>query len=188
MLIARGLLVLCGLGLSAPALAQQTDAAFEYSPVARLLQNGQYRAEVWRRDVTADRGEIAWSDAEPTATAATAIAEACTALTQNFDPAFHCPRAVAAPSQEGVALKPSATAVPNKLPLPVGKAPPALPGVGKAPPALPGVVKAGAHPPSPAVMPGAPATTPAPPTGGSGWARDFWQSRDRTSAGGGGSE
>ena len=58
MSIARGLLVLCGLGLSVPALAQQADSTFEYSPVARLLQNGQYRAEVWRRDVSADRGEI----------------------------------------------------------------------------------------------------------------------------------
>ena len=58
MSIARGLLVLCGLGLSVPALAQQAGSDFEYSPLARLLQNGQYRAEVWRRDVSADRGEI----------------------------------------------------------------------------------------------------------------------------------
>jgi hypothetical protein len=175
MLIARTLivtasLILWGVGLPVPALAQQVDAAFEYSPVARMLPNGQFRAEVWRRDIAADRSEVAWSDAEPVTTSALAIAEACASLKQNFDPAFQCPRIATPPPQLRAAVKPSAFGVP---PVPVKTAPPPAPD----------------HKPAVANTPPRP-STPAPPpmVGGNAWVKDFWQVRDRAGVGGTGGE
>ena len=73
------LVLTCGLAWTAPAFAEEGAAGFEYSPVARLVQGGQFRAEVWRRDVATDSSEIAWSDSELSPTAAKAIGEACAA-------------------------------------------------------------------------------------------------------------
>ena len=86
-----GLVLTCGLAWTAPAFAEEGAAGFEYSPVARLVQGGQFRAEVWRRDVATDSSEIAWSDSELSPTAAKAIGEACAALQKDFDPSFSCP-------------------------------------------------------------------------------------------------
>ena len=159
MSITRGLLVLCGLGLSAPALAQQADLAFEYSPVARLLQNGQFRAEVWRRDIATDRIENAWNDAEPALTAAVAITAACASIKQNFDPSFRCSRAATPAPYEGATVK--------------GPSPPAQ----RKPP----IVRTSAYP-SRVTSP-----NPAPQSGGSAWIKNFWEVRDREGGGGGGS-
>jgi hypothetical protein len=90
MRITFSLVLTCGLGWTAPALAEDGAAAFEYSPVARLVQGGQFQAEVWRRDIATDRSDIAWTDTELSPTAAKAIAEACAALQKDFDPGFSC--------------------------------------------------------------------------------------------------
>ena len=101
MLISKTLLLIASsLALTTPALAQdQAAAAFEYSPIVRLMRSGQFQAEVWRRDVRTDHCDLAWSNGEIYPTAATAMIEACTSLRKNFDVTFSCSRA---PSQ-GVA-------------------------------------------------------------------------------------
>ena len=73
-----------------PVLAQEQAAAFEYSPVVRLVRSGQFQAEVWRRDVRTDRSDLAWSNREIYPTTAAAMIEACTSLRKNFDAAFSC--------------------------------------------------------------------------------------------------
>jgi hypothetical protein len=90
MRITSSLVLTCGLAWAAPALAEEGGAAFEYSPIARLVQGGQFRAEVWRRDAATDSSDVAWSDSELSPTAAKAIVEACAALQKNFDPGFAC--------------------------------------------------------------------------------------------------
>jgi hypothetical protein len=160
MSIARGLLVLCGLGLSVPALAQQAHSAFEYSPVARLLQNGQYRAEVWRRDVYADRSEIAWSEAEPSLTAVMAITEACASIKQNFDPSFHCPHA--ATPHEGATFKGPSPPSQHKL----------------------ATTRTSARPPPPMASPNSPVLQ----SSGSTWLKNFWKVQDSAAGGGSGGD
>jgi hypothetical protein len=171
MLIARGFLVLCGLSLSVPAMAQQADATFEYSPVARLLKSGQYRAEVWRRDIGADRSEIAWSDSEPAPTAAMAIAEACESLKQSFNPAFHCPHI--------------ATPVPREPAAPMAYAAPKV-SIAKGPPRPTDPTVGGSKTSTP--PPTAPATTPGAPSNDGTWAKNFWKAQERWFGGGGGGD
>ena len=84
------LLMASSLALTTPALAQEQVAAFEYSPVVRLVRSGQFQAEVWRRDVRTDRSDLAWSNREIYPTTAAAMIEACTSLRRNFDAAFSC--------------------------------------------------------------------------------------------------
>ena len=86
----RSLVMTSCLALTAPALAQEAANTFEYSPVVRLMHNGKFRAEVWRRDVGTDQSDLAWSDSELSATATTAIVDACAALQRNFDGTFPC--------------------------------------------------------------------------------------------------
>ncbi|RPI40217.1 MAG: hypothetical protein EHM67_09570 [Hyphomicrobiaceae bacterium] len=91
MLISKILLLMASsLALTTPALAQEQVAAFEYSPVVRLVRSGQFQAEVWRRDVRTDRSDLAWSNREIYPTTAAAMIEACTSLRKNFDAAFSC--------------------------------------------------------------------------------------------------
>jgi len=119
MRITSGLVLACGLAWTAPALAEDGAAAFEYSPVARLVQGGQFQAEVWRRDVATDSSEVAWSDSELSATAAKAIGEACAALQKNFDPGFSCAAHQAAVAE---AAKPKVLTKALAGPLPQQKA------------------------------------------------------------------
>ena len=90
MRITSSLVLTCGLAWTVPALAEEGAAAFEYSAVARLVQGGQFQAEVWRRDVATDSSDVAWTDTELSPTAAKAIGEACAALQKNFDPNISC--------------------------------------------------------------------------------------------------
>jgi hypothetical protein len=90
MRITSSLVLTCGLAWTAPALAEDAAAAFEYSAVARLVPGGQFQAEVWRRDLATDGSDVAWTDTELSPTAAKAIAEACAALQKNFEPSFSC--------------------------------------------------------------------------------------------------
>src|SRR4030095_16569424 len=125
MLISKTLLLVASsLRLTTPTLAQEQAAAFEYSPVVRLMRSGQFQAEVWRRDVRTDNSDLAWSNREIYPTAAAAVIEACTSLRKNFDVTFSCS------DQQPVVLTrdtgadqnevhdPPARATPQRLPAP----------------------------------------------------------------------
>jgi hypothetical protein len=90
-MLANKLLVLavCGMGVIDPVMAEDQPAGAQYSPVARLLRNGQYRAEVWRRN---DKGqdEFVGTNYKPHASAAEAMDDACLSLRKHFDPSFSC--------------------------------------------------------------------------------------------------
>src|SRR5262245_34067630 len=91
MLISKTLLLMASsLALTAPALAQEQAAAFEYSAIARLMRSGQLQAEVWRRDIRTDQSDLAWRNRELYPTAVAAMMEACTSLRKNFDLTFSC--------------------------------------------------------------------------------------------------
>ena len=79
-----------GFALTTSTLAQEQSAAFEYWPVARHLRSGQFQAEVWRHDLRNDYNDLAWSNQEPFATPAIAMAKACTSVQNNFDASFSC--------------------------------------------------------------------------------------------------
>src|SRR6185312_8037223 len=126
MLISKTLLLMASsLALTTPALAQEQAAAFEYSPVVRLMRSGQFQAEVWRRDVRTDRSDSAWSNGELYTTAAAAMIEACASLRKNFDVTFSCSRAApqepskdrtaANSSDAGAAMKSAVPAVESKV-------------------------------------------------------------------------
>ena len=115
MLISKTLLMMASsLALTTPALAQEQAAAFEYSPVVRLMRSGQFQAEVWRRDVRTDRSDSAWSNGEIYPTAAAAMIEACTSLRKNFDVTFSCSSAAPQTVRDRAAANPSATAAAMK--------------------------------------------------------------------------
>src|SRR5262245_6366662 len=110
---------LCGVAVITPASAQNLTAPFQYSPVTRLMNGGQYRAEVWRRNVATGAEELAWNNSALHSTATMAMVEACTSLQKYFDGSFSCPRAA---SQEPITPAPvaRAKATPGKTPAPDG--------------------------------------------------------------------
>ena len=120
MLISKTLLLLASsLVLTTPALAQEQAAAFEYSPVVRLMRSGHFQAQVWRRDVRTDHTDLAWSNRELYPTAAAAMVEACTSLHKNFDIAFSCSGAAyRGTAKDRAAANPSATELGHKSAVP----------------------------------------------------------------------
>ena len=82
----------CGIALTTSTLAHEPAADFEYWPVARHLRSGQFQAEVWRHDLRNGNTDLAWSNQEPFATPAIAMAKACTSVQNNFDASFSCSR------------------------------------------------------------------------------------------------
>src|SRR5215467_12253024 len=93
MRIARALIIACSLNLMTGAIAEDQARTFEYLPSAHLVSAGQYRAEVWRRELATNTSDLAWSNNELAPSAAKAKAEACAALQANFDQAFSCAQA-----------------------------------------------------------------------------------------------
>ena len=156
MRITSSLVLTCGLAWTAPALAEDAAAAFEYSAVARLVQGGQFQAEVWRRDVATDGTDVAWTDTELSPTAAKAIGEACAALQKNFDPSFSCLTHQQASVTE--AAKPKVLTKALAGPLPPHK-----------------VIKM-VHPPQP---PAEPAVV----IDKGSWVKDFWKTQERAREG-----
>ena len=71
---------MCGVGAIVPALAQDEARIFQYSPVAQLVGEGQYRAEVWRVENASGKEERAWSDPKLHGSSAEAMAAACATL------------------------------------------------------------------------------------------------------------
>jgi hypothetical protein len=175
MRIACSLVLTCGLAGATPALAQDGSTEFEYSPVARLVHAGQFRAEVWRREIVTDRSDLAWSDTELSPTAAKAAAEACAALQRNFDPNFSC---APAPHQESVseAAKPQVVSKALASPAIVHNAHKVDHEHNK----VKVVAKVPVYPPP---------ATEEPPVAASEkgtWLRDFWKNQDRYRGGSGG--
>jgi hypothetical protein len=176
---------ICGVGAIVPALAQDEARIFQYSPVAQLVGEGQYRAEVWRRENASGEEERAWSGSELHASKDEAIAAACVTLRENF--AFSCTQ-TPRDAKAGGAVKTSATVITKDSKPPkekAAKAPPALPA--SAPKALsaPKAISApnAISPPSKAIAISKP--------GPQHWDDDFWSNQSRFgggSGGGGGSQ
>jgi hypothetical protein len=109
-MLANKLLVLavCGMGIIEPVMAEDLPAGAQYSLVARRFSNGQYQAEVWRRD---DKGkdEFVGTNYKPHVSAATAMDDACLLLRKYFDPSFSCSQM---PADQKTAEKTTETGVP----------------------------------------------------------------------------
>src|SRR6516165_2008592 len=99
---------ICGVGAIVPALAQDEARIFQYSPVAQLVGEGQFRAEVWRRENASGKEERAWSSTELLGSKEEAIAAACVVLREDF--AFSCSQP-ARDAKAGVPVKASATPI-----------------------------------------------------------------------------
>src|SRR5215471_9615586 len=73
----------CGIGATV-TLAQDEARIFSYRPMVQLVGDGQYRAEVWRRENANGKEELAWSNSDLHASLAQALAAACATLRDNF--------------------------------------------------------------------------------------------------------
>jgi hypothetical protein len=80
----------CGVGVTGPTLAQDGARIFQYSPIARLVAEGQYRAEVWRRENATGKEERAWSSPDLHGSSDVAMGAACATLRNDFDDSFSC--------------------------------------------------------------------------------------------------
>jgi len=110
----------CGIGASVPTLAQDEARFFQYSPIARLVGEGEYRAEVWRRETASGKEERAWSSSDLHGSSEQAIAAACTTLRESF--ASSCTQ-TSRNAKAGETVRESGSVVTEKLNLP-SKAPP----------------------------------------------------------------
>ena len=91
-MLANKLLVLavCGMGIIEPVMAEGQPAGAQYSLVARRFSNGQYQAEVWRRDDNKGQDEFVGTNYKPHVSAANAMDDACLLLRKYLDPSFSC--------------------------------------------------------------------------------------------------
>src|SRR5262245_46496390 len=134
----------CGIVATVPTFADDEARIFQYSSIARLVGEGQYRAEVWKREIASGKEEPAWSSSDLHGSSEQAIAAACTTLRENF--ASSCTQT----SRNAKAGETVGEPVTEKSSLP--------------PNALP------ANPPIPPVKEVAAASNP----GSSNWAKKFW--------------
>src|SRR5215510_9101024 len=111
---------ICGAGAIVPTLAQDEVRIFQYSPVAQLVGEGQFRAEVWRREDASGKEERAWSGSDLHGSSEQAIAAACTTLRESF--ASSCIQ-TSRTAKAGETVRESGSVVTEKLNLP-SKAPP----------------------------------------------------------------
>jgi len=165
---------ICGVGAIVPALAQDEARIFQYSPVAQLVGEGQFRAEVWRRENASGKEERAWSSGDLHGSSEEAIAAACAMLRENF--AFSC-SLTSRDAKASEPVKASATVVTKELKPPKEKA-------AKAPLAPPAA-------PLPAPKAISAASKPSPSPNPNHWDNDLWTNQSRFgggSGGGGGSQ
>src|SRR5262249_30992514 len=83
----------CGIGASVPTLAQDETRIFQYSPIARLVGEGQYRAEVWKRENASGRENLGWSTSDVQGRPAEVWAAPCENPREYFDVFFPCTQA-----------------------------------------------------------------------------------------------
>jgi hypothetical protein len=184
-MLANKLLVLavCGMGVIEPVMAEDQSAGAQYSPGVRLLSDGQYRAEVWRRN---DKGqeEFVGTNYKPHANAAKAMDDACLSVRKHFEPSFSCPRTpadqqtvVSVPEPEPLTANKKAGDRPVAATTKTGSAP-----VGRS--AAAG--KAASVPEAAEAKRGVvPAATMTSNSSSSQWGWDFWANQLRWSGGGG---
>ena len=110
---------MCSVGAIVPALAQDEGRIFQYSPVAQLVGEGQYRAEVWRRENASGKEERAWSSPDLIGSSEEAITAACVVLRENF--AFTCSQ-TSRNAKAAEPVKASATVVSKDSKPPLAKA------------------------------------------------------------------
>jgi hypothetical protein len=146
----------CGIGATVPALAQDEARIFQYWPIAQLVGEGQYRAEVWRRENASGKEERAWSDSDLYASSAEAMTAACATLRENY--AFSCTR-TSADAKAGETVKGPGTVVTKESGPPKEKG-------SKAPPA---------NSPVPAAKAVSAASKPA----ANNWAAELWANHSR---------
>src|SRR5215831_1739077 len=137
----------CGIVATVPTFANDEARIFQYSSIARLVGEGQYRAEVWRREIASGKEEPAWSSSDLHGSSEQAIAAACTTLRENF--ASSCTQ-TSRNAMAGETMREPGSVVTEKSSLPPN-----------APPA---------NPPNPPVKEVAAASNP----GSSNWAKKFW--------------
>jgi len=154
----------CGIGATVPTLAQDEARIFQYSPIARFVGEGQYRAEVWRRENASGKEERAWSNSDLHGSSTEALAAACAKLRENFDDSFSCTQA-SRDAKAGETVKEPGTVVTEESRPPKENR-------SKAPPA---------NSPVPA-----PKSAAAASPGSSDWGKEFWAHQSRWGHGGGG--
>jgi hypothetical protein len=85
------IVAVCGIGATLPTLAQDEARIFSYRPMVQLVGDGQYRAEVWRRENANGKEELAWSNSDLHASSDQAMAAACATLREDFfDDSLSC--------------------------------------------------------------------------------------------------
>ena len=181
---------MCSIGATVAASAQDEARIFQYSPIAQLVGEGQYRAEVWRRENASGKEERAWSSPDLLGSSDEAIAAACAVLRENF--AFTCSQ-TSRNAKAAEPVKASATVVTKDAKPPQAKAakvhsPAALPVPAakavSAPNAISAAPKAVSAAPKPISAPNAisAATKPGP----NHWDNDLWSNQSRFGGGSGG--
>src|SRR5215510_4956221 len=100
---------MCSIGATVAASAQDEARIFQYSPFAQLVGEGQYRAEVWRRENASGKEERAWSSSDLLGSSEEAITAACVVLRDEF--AFSCAQTARGAKAGEPVKKTSATVV-----------------------------------------------------------------------------
>ena len=154
----------CGIGATVPTLAQDEARIFQYSPIARFVGEGQYRAEVWRRENASGKEERAWSNSDLHGSSTEALAAACAKLRENFDDSFSCTQA-SRDAKAGETVKKPSAVVTQKSRQPKANGP-------KTP---------SANSPVPAPKAVAAASIPR----SNNWAKEFWANQSRWGHGSG---
>jgi len=168
----------CFIGATVSTLAQDEARIFQYSPIARLVREGQYRAEVWRRENASGKEELAWSSSNLHGSSEQAIAAACTTLRETFASSctqtLHNAKAVETVREPRSVVTDKST--PPSMTLPANTSMPA-----------PKEVAAASNPPGSTnwakefwAKVAAAASQP-----GSNWAKEFWTNQSRWGHGGG---
>jgi hypothetical protein len=169
----------CGIGASVPTLAKDEARIFQYSPIARFVGEGQYRAEVWRRETASGKEERAWSSSYLFGSSEQAIAVACTTLRETFASSCTSRNAKAGETvrEPGSVVtdksRPTSQALPANPPIPAPKEVPAASNPGSTnwtKEFWAKVAAAASH------------------SNNSNWAKEFWTSQSRWSGGGGGGD
>jgi len=152
----------CGIGLTVSTLAQDEARIFQYSPIAQLVGEGQYRAEVWRRENASGKEERAWSSSDLHGSSDEAMAAACAVLRENF--AFSCTQTMR-DAKTGETVKAPGTVVTTE----------------SSPPKVKGPRGSAVNSPAPAPK----AVGAASKLGSNNWVTEFWENQLRLNSGGG---
>jgi len=171
----------CCIGATVSTLAQDEARIFQYSPIARFVREGQYRAEVWRRENASGKEELAWSSSDLHGSSKQAIAAACTTLRETFASSCtqnaHNAKAVETREPGSVVTDkspPPSTALPVNSPIP---APKEVAAASNPPGSINWAKEFWAKVAAAASQPG---------SSNPNWAKEFWGNQSKWSGGAGG--